>query len=131
MSKFSNLAISKELAKDNRISIKKSLFGLCCNVAYQPTQSKITSRKIEFTQEDGSKLERTMKAGSNDSAQLFSKLGKLHETTLGNYLLEECHSVDGEFIAMQLSQFSQMSYQPVTDICIYEGDDAKTVINCL
>lgn len=131
MAKFSNLTISKELAKDNRISINKSLFGLCRNVTYQPTQSKIKSRKIEFTQEDGSKLERTMKAGGNDCALLFSKLGKLHETTLGNYLLEECHSLDCEFIAMRLSQFSQMSYQPVTDICIYEGADAKAVISCI
>ena len=50
MPSFKSMEISKELSNDNRLSIKNSLFGILSKVTYQPTHSKIVSKKIEYTQ---------------------------------------------------------------------------------
>lgn len=131
MANFKNLAMSKELAKDSRISIKKSLLGLSTKAIYAPTESKLLAAKKEYTAEDGARIERAMKASADKRAQQLAAIGQLQPATLGNYLLEACRSADGSFAAMQLFQYSQMSYQPVTDVCCFEGDEAKTVANSL
>lgn len=123
--------MSKELAYDTRISIKKSLLGLSTKAIYAPTESKLIATKKEYTAEDGARIERAMKASADKRAQQIAAVGKPQPATLGNYLLEECHSADGSFAAMQLFQYSQMSYQPVTNVCCFEGDDAKTVADSL
>lgn len=131
MPSFKSMEISKELSNDNRLSIKYSLFGILSKVTYQPTHSKIVSKKIEYTQEDGGKLERAINANADNRIRQFSNMGKLREAHLGNYLLEICHSEDREFAAMRLFKFAQLVYQPVTDVCIIEGSDAKIVISSL
>lgn len=131
MAKFNNLTMSKDLAKDNRISTTKSFFGLCSKTRYGATGSLITGSRREYTAEAGSKIERALKASADKQAAQLAAICKLPTTTLGNYLLEECHSADNEFAALQLYQYSQMRYQPVSDVCIFEGDDAKTVVGHL
>lgn len=131
MAKLQNMAMWKDLAGDSRISTTKSLFGLCSKTVYSPTGSRITGSKREYSFETGEKIERAMKASADKKAGLLAAIGKMEPTTLGNYLLEECHSDDNGFAALMLHQYSQMSYQPVTEICIFEGDDAKTVAGCL
>lgn len=131
MSKISNLAMSKNLANDKRISITKTFFGLSTKATYAPTNSPLSASKTEYAQEAGRKMERALTATPDKCAEQFAAIGKQPTTTLGNYLLEECHSADGNFAALQLYQYSQMSYQPVTKICFFEGSDAQAVIACL
>ena len=109
MARFNNLAMSKDLAKDNRISTTKSFFGLCSKTKYDATGSLISGSKREYTAEAGGKIERALKASADKQASLLAAIGKLPTTTLGNYLLEECHSADSEFAALQLFQYSHMS----------------------
>ena len=61
MAKFNNLTMSKDLAKDNRISTTKSFFGLCSKTRYGATGSLITGSRREYTAEAGSKIERALK----------------------------------------------------------------------
>lgn len=131
MPSFKNLEISKELSQDNRITVKNSFFGLICTPIYQPTHSKISAFKKEYAQEEGGKLERIMNGNSTDKAQKIANIADLQEAPLGNYLLELCHSADKQFVALRLFKFSQMVYQPVTELCIFEGDDAQAIINRL
>ena len=131
MARFNNLAMSKDLAKDNRISTTKSFFGLCSKTKYDATGSLISGSKREYTAEAGGKIERALKASADKQASLLAAIGKLPTTTLGNYLLEECHSADSEFAALHLFQYSHMSYQPVSSVCVFEGNDAKTVVGSL
>lgn len=42
-------------------------------------------------------------------------------------MAEVCASRDGAFLAVQLHQFTRMSYEPVTDVLIFEGNDARIV----
>ena len=50
-------------------------------------------------------------------------------TVNGNYMLELCRSRDGSFAAIQLLQFKQMIYEPVTALFILDGIEAETVAN--
>ena len=131
MSKFNSLAMSKRIAKDDRVSINKSLFGLLSCAVYKPTSSKLTARKIEYRKETGEKIEDALKLPKEKQAEQLAAIGKLPRTTLGNYLLEECHSADNSFAALRLYKFTEMSYQPVTEVCYFENDAAKTVIGSL
>ena len=105
--------------------------GLCSKTKYDATGSLISGSKREYTAEAGGKIERALKASADKQASLLAAIGKLPTTTLGNYLLEECHSADSEFAALQLFQYSHMSYQPVSSVCVFEGNDAKTVVGSL
>ena len=42
-------------------------------------------------------------------------------------MAEVCASRDGAFLAVQLHQFTRISYEPVTDVLIFEGNDARIV----
>ena len=65
MARFNNLAMSKDLAKDNRISTTKSFFGLCSKTKYDATGSLISGSKREYTAEAGGKIERALKASAD------------------------------------------------------------------
>jgi hypothetical protein len=42
-------------------------------------------------------------------------------------MVEVISSRDGAFLAVMLQQFAGMSYEPVTDVLVFEGDDARIV----
>lgn len=44
-------------------------------------------------------------------------------------MLELCRSRDGSFAAIQLLQFKQMIYEPVTVLFILDGIEAEAVAN--
>ena len=71
MARFNNLAMSKDLAKDNRISTTKSFFGLCSKTKYDATGSLISGSKREYTAEAGGKIERALKASADKQASLL------------------------------------------------------------
>ena len=41
--------------------------------------------------------------------------------------VEVASSRDGAFLAVMLLQFIHMSYEPVTEVFVFEGDDARNV----
>lgn len=131
MAKFNSLVMSKHFTNDSRISIQKSFFGLCKKHIYAPTGSCIIALRKEYTPSDGSKIEHALNANASERVAQLAALEKMNLTALGNYMLEMYQSEDCQFAALQLSQFKQLSYEPVTPICIFEGNDAATVISAL
>ena len=89
----------------------------------------ITACKKEYTPSEGYKIEQAINADAANRVAKIAALGKIAQTTMGNYMLEMCWSADNQFAALQLNQFKQLSYEPVTPVCIFEGKDADTVIN--
>lgn len=128
MSSFSNLAMSTDLAKDERLNKSKSLFGLFTKVVYVPTQSRIIAEKRELSAEKGSIMERALNAPADKRIDAIVKVGKLSDATLGQFLLEVCRSVDGKYLSLRLYRFMQMRYEAVSDICSFEGADAERLV---
>ena len=126
MANIKYLQMWNGLCTDSRISISKSLLGLRTNVVYNLTNSIVDARTIEFSSTDGERLKNILCSPNDNLAQAIN--GFLPKPVAnGNYLAEVCKSRDGEFIAVMLLQFIHLSYESMTDVLIFEGNDARTV----
>lgn len=126
MSNIKNMRMWNDICADARISVSKSLFGLRTTVVYEPTHSVIEARAIEYSPQDGERLRRILSAYKEDLAETIKGF-RPKEVPNGNYMLEICRSRDGLFVALLLQQFTQMSYEPVTDTLFFEGIDAQVI----
>lgn len=126
MSKFKHLQMWNTICTDARISISKSMFGLRTSVVYRPTNSIVDTETIDFSPADGDQLKRIFLSPRDSIAKL---IGDFHPTPIanGNYQAEVCASRDGAFLAVQLLQFQRLNYEPVTEVLIFEGDEARAV----
>lgn len=116
----------KDICADARIRISKSLFGLKATAVYVPTQSVIDACTIEYTPQDGDRLRHILSASREDLAKAIDGF-RPKEVPNGNYMLEVGRSRDGQFVALLLQQFTRLSYEPVTDLLFFEGDDANII----
>ncbi len=114
------------ICADARISISKSLFGLRTTATYTPSNSVIDANTFEYSPADGERLKRLL---DMPSEKLATSIGDFRPkpTVNGNYMAEVCISRDGAFLAVQLLQFTQLSYGPVTGVLVFEGDAARSV----
>ena len=80
----------------------------------------------EYSPEDGARIKRILTVPYEN---LATAIGDFHPKTVdyGNYLAEVCASRDGEFLTIQLFQFQQLNYEPVTEVLIFEGQDAAAL----
>lgn len=130
MANIKNLQMWNDICADAFISVRKSLFGLKTTAVYSPTQSVIDARTIEYTPEDGDRLRRILTTPRENLAEAIDGF-RPKEVPNGNYMLEVARSRDGQFVALLLQQFMQMSYEPVTGTFIFEGTDAQTISQLL
>ena len=116
----------KTICADARISVSKSLFGLHTTAVYNPTNSVIDASIIELSPADGELVKRILNSSREN---LATTIGNFRTKPIdnGNFMVEVCTSRDGAFIAIQLHQFVRLSYEPVTDVHIFEGDEARVL----
>jgi hypothetical protein len=132
MANLNSLAMGNRIANDSRISVKSSFFNLFKKHFYAPTQSPIMVQKKEFSPNDGLKFEHALNCNDpKERAANIAALDSMSEVNLGNYLLEMCFSADHQFCVLQLHQFQQLRYEPVSPVCFFEGDEAQQVIESL
>ena len=126
MSNIKNLQMWNTICADARISISKSLLGLCTTVIYNPSNSIIDANTYEYSPADGERLKHLL---DTPHETLTSAIGDYHPKKVvnGNYLAEVCTSRDRAFLAVQLFQFAHLSYEPVSEVLIFEGDTARAV----
>ena len=126
MANIKNMQMWNSICADARISISKSMFGLRATATFSPTNSVIDANTFEYSPADGERLKRLL---DTSREKLAAAIGDFRPkaTVNGNYMAEVCASRDGAFLAVQLHQFIRMSYEPVTDVIVFEGDDARIV----
>lgn len=123
MANIKNLQMWNTICADARISISKSLFGLRTTATYTPTNCIVDAKSLEFSPADGDRLRRLLETPKERIADAIDGF-RPKATINGNYIAELCVSRDGHFLAVQLLQFIHMSYEPVTSVFIFEGNDA-------
>ena len=125
MASFNSLHIAEPLSADNRITIKKGFLGFGSKVVYNPTSSKIQSYIKEYSPADGERITKilTRPVSEIDTA----KTERFTESAIGQYMLEMCLSEDRKFVALQLQRFSDFSFKPVSELKVYEGDNAAAI----
>ena len=126
MANIKNLQMWNTICADARISISKSLFGLRTTATYTPTNSVIDARSFEYSPADGERLKQLLDTPSDKMPAAIGDF-RPKATVNGNYMAEVCASRDGAFLAVQLHQFTRMSYEPVTGVLIFDGDTAKVL----
>jgi hypothetical protein len=127
MANIKNLQMWKTICADARISVSKSFMGLRTTAVYVPSNSVLDVKTIEYSPADGDHLKRILESPIDRFA---SAIGDFHPKSIvnGNYMAEVCASRDGAFVAVQLLQFTHMSYEPVTDVLTFEGKAARAIM---
>ncbi len=123
MANINSMTMSADLVKDQRVNKQKSFFGLSTTWTYAPTGSKLKPFKFEYSPEGGKAVEQAINASEDKRVDLLAKLHVDH-VSMGNYMLEAVRSDDGQFVAMRLYQYQSLRFQPVSPLCLLEGDDA-------
>ena len=126
MANIKKMQMWNTICADARFSVSKSFLGLSTTVTYQKTNSVLDARTYEYGPADGDKLRTILQAPHEGIAKAVGSF-QPKSTVNGNYMAEVCTSRDGAFLAVQLLQFSHLSYEPVTDVLYFEGDEARTV----
>ncbi|MBQ9678186.1 MAG: hypothetical protein IJV44_08640 [Prevotella sp.] len=126
MANIKNLQMWNTICADARISISKSLFGLRTTATYTLTNSIIDAKSFEYSPADGEHLKRLIDTPKERIADAINGF-RPKATVNGNYMAEVCASRDGQFLAVLLLQFIRMNYEPVTEVVVFEGDDAKAL----
>lgn len=126
MANIKTLQMWNTICTDARISVSKSLFGMRTTVTYQPTGSQLDVIRAEYQSADGERLKHIL---TSPRETLAKAIDSFHPKNVanGNYMAEVCVSSDGAFLAVQLLHFSQLSYEPATDVLIFEDDEARLV----
>jgi hypothetical protein len=126
MANIKHLQMWNTICTDARISVSKSLFGLRRAAVYNPTNSVIDVRTIKLSPSDGEHIKHILSTPREDLAQAIGDF-RPKPVANGNYMAEVISSRDGAFLAVMLQQFVRMSYEPVTDVLVFEGDDARNI----
>lgn len=126
MANIKHLQMWNTICADARIGVSKSLLGLRTTAVYKPTNSVINVWTIELSPSDGEHVKRVL---STSRENLLKAIGEFRPKPVanGNYMAEVVSSRDGAFLAVMLLQFVRMSYEPVTDVFVFEGDDARNI----
>ena len=126
MANIKNLQMWNTICADACISVSKSLFGLRTTAVYKPSNSIIDARIIELSAVDGERVKHILCSSRDEFAKVIGNFRPKPQAN-GNYMVEVCASRDGAFIAVLLQQFVRLSYEPVTDVLVFEGDEARIV----
>ena len=131
MASLKNLTMSAYIVKNEHINIKKSFFGLREKVFYNQTGSEVEVKQIEFTTEAGKQLEILLKTPTNKLADTLADCGIIQQRPMSNVRLDICVSKDRQFLALQLFNYYDLMFHPVTGVRVLEGKNAQLVANAV
>ena len=127
MASFSNLEIASAVSSHENIYVKHSFLGFGTKVYYRPTLSLVDSIRNYYTMSSGNALHQFLFLFQRNPSSAEGAKLQLDYDPNGNYSLEMCAARDGQFIALQLFRYSDLAYNPVTDILIREGKEAEVL----
>lgn len=131
MTKIKHLEMGQTIANHPHIRIAKSFFGMSESIVYEPTNSRVRLVGAEYDPADGVRLQRLLAMPTEKMSREIAEHGVPEGKTIGNFRLEGAVSSDQQFVALQLFQFVDFRYTPVSEPLCYEGERAKVVANLI
>ncbi len=130
MAKFNQLAMSSELLSNKNLRVVSSMMGLSKKLVYVPTGATVSIKKYNYNAEASSHLLRVI---DSDGKGLAASIKACHAQpqAIGNLELDACVSTDKQFAALQLLQFSDYTYHPISKVATFEGEQAQLVASIL
>ena len=130
MADFNKLPMAQELLSHNNLQVVSSLFGLSRKLVYAPTGATVNVKKINYDNDAVAHLQRVIDSdGKGLNADV--KACRIHKQEIGNIELDACISTDKQFVALQMLQFIDYTYQPISKTTFYEGEQAQLVATIL
>jgi len=126
MANFKSLHMAQQLISHKNVNITSTMLGLSKKLVYSVTGATIKVNKYNYGLDAVTHLQRIIES---DGAQLASavKACRASKQEIGNIELDACISTDKQFVALQLLQFIDYSYRPISDVAFYEGEQAELV----
>ncbi|MBQ9665304.1 MAG: hypothetical protein IJV33_02375 [Bacteroidaceae bacterium] len=125
------MEIAAAVSAHENIYVKQGFFGFRTKVYYKPTLSEVDSIRNYYTLSSGNEIHQFLLQFQNDpSCAEKAQLSMTYDPN-GGYSLEMCVSRDGRFFALQLFRYSDLYYNAITDIKIYEGKEAELLRKAL
>lgn len=125
MANIAKMEMANVLFKKDCIKVEKAFLGLMTKVTYTPTNSPIVGLCLEYDLANGQKVKDIVEAAPSKVESVIKKEGKPQPCDNGNMRLTICFSRDHRFAALQLFQFTNFEYHPMSEIHIVEGDEAE------
>jgi len=130
MENFNKLEMAQELLSHNNLKVVSSMFGLTKKLLYTVTGSPVKVVRNNYNPEAVSHLMRVIESDSHGLSAAV-KACRVTKMEVGNIELDACVSQDKRFVAMQLLQFGDYMYRPISKVAFFEGDDAELVSQIL
>ncbi|MBR1666782.1 MAG: hypothetical protein IJ693_00740 [Bacteroidaceae bacterium] len=131
MASFKNMEIAPAVTAHENIYVRQGFLGFNTKIYYKPTLSLVDCTRNYYALSSGNEIQQfLLKFQNNPTIAEKTQLRFIHDPN-GNYCLEMCASSDGQFVALQLFRYSDLAYNAVTDIKIYEGKEAELLYRVL
>lgn len=130
MANFNKLSMSQELLSHPSLRVVSSMMGLSKQLQYVTTGSPVKVMKLNYNGEAISHLQRVIDAEGKELGAAV-KACRVRSMEIGNVELDACVSADKQFVALQLLQFSDYLYHPISKVAFYEGEQAQLVASIL
>ncbi len=127
MSKFNSEEMANAVSQHKNVNITKSFFGLVETAIYIPTNSKIGTFRRYYAKEVGECFYKLNGLSEERLDEYVNKMGKLPTNDNGNMKVEFCLSQDNNFLVMQIFQYLDLNYHPISAVIVYEGKIAKII----
>ncbi|MBQ9556944.1 MAG: hypothetical protein IJV05_12055 [Muribaculaceae bacterium] len=126
MANFNKLSMATELLSHNNLHTVSGFMGLSKKLVYTPTGATVSVNRYNYNPEAIAHLQRVIDSDGKGLAAAV-KACRVQKLEIGNIELDACISADKRFVALQLLQFIDYTYQPISRVAIYEGEQAQLV----
>lgn len=126
MANFNKLPMAAQLLSHENLRTVSGMLGLSKKLIYSPTGATVKVNRYNYNPEAISHLERVIDSDDKGLAGAV-KACRVKPLEIGNIELDACISTDKQFVALQLLQFIDYTYQPISKVAFYEGEQAQLV----
>jgi len=130
MANFNKLPMAEELLSHQNIRVVSTMLGLSKKLVYIPTGATINVKQYNSQPDAVAHLQRVIESEGKGLAAAV-KSCHVKSEPIGNIELDACVSTDRQFVALQLQQYSDYTYHPISKVAIYEGEQAQFVSTIL
>lgn len=127
MSKFYELAMSKEVSKHPSIKETHGFLGCFKRAIYSPTSSIVESFSNYYKECDAKLIKKLIDGKDDEIDRNLEALSGIDCTKDASFRLDLCISHDSQFIAMQLNHEANGTLTHITPIRYFEGAMAQKV----
>ncbi len=113
------------------VEVKKVMFGLITRYIYTPTNSPLRMVYKACDPFTGERLKQACDEGVVGLRRILAEKANFHFVDIGNMQLGICYSDDKCFVALQVEQYHDFVYRPVSSVVVATEKEATDLLSML